>query len=76
LWWVWESDNIPGTTAGLYEGAFTAMGAFGQYITVIPVLDLVIAHTVDFEDAERAGRKIPEVSTYEYDAILQMLIAS
>jgi CubicO group peptidase (beta-lactamase class C family) len=76
LWWVWESDNIPGTTTGLYEGAFTAWGAFGQYITVIPVLDLVIAHTVDFEDAERAGRTIPEVSTYEYDAILQMLIAS
>jgi CubicO group peptidase (beta-lactamase class C family) len=76
LWWVWESDNIPGTTTGLYEGAFTAWGAFGQYITVIPVLDLVIAHTVDFEDAEREGRTIPEVSTYEYDAILQMLIAS
>jgi CubicO group peptidase (beta-lactamase class C family) len=76
LWWVWESENIPGTTTGLYEGAFTAWGAFGQYITVIPVLDLVIAHTVDFEDAEREGRPIPEVSTYEYDAILQMLIVS
>lgn len=76
LWWVWESDNVPGATTGLYEGAFTAMGAYGQYITVIPVLDLVVAHTVDFEDAEREKRRVPEVSNAEYDAILQMLIAS
>ena len=29
---------------GVYEGAYTAQGNFGQYITVLPALDLVIAH--------------------------------
>ena len=56
---------------------FTAMGAYGQYITVLPVLDLVVAHKVAFdEEDERQGRPIAQVAPYEYDAILQMIIAA
>jgi len=77
LWWVWDTPNIPGTVTGPYQGAFTAMGAHGQYITVLPVLDLVVAHQVAFdEEDERQGRRIAEVAPHEYDAILQMIIAA
>ena len=40
MWWVWDSPK----NQGVYEGAYTAQGNFGQYITILPVLDLVIAH--------------------------------
>ena len=77
LWWVWDTPNIPGTVTGPYQGAFTAMGAHGKYITVLPVLDLVVAHQVSFdEEDERQGRRIAEVAPHEYDAILQMIIVA
>ena len=40
LWWVWDGA----AEAGPYEGAFTGLGAVGQHITVLPALDLVVAH--------------------------------
>jgi len=41
LWWIFDPHaNWPRS----YAGAFTASGAFGQFITVVPQLDLVIAH--------------------------------
>ncbi|MBK6825859.1 MAG: serine hydrolase [Chitinophagaceae bacterium] len=40
LWWVWDAPD----SKGAYEGAYTAQGNFGQYITVLPALDVVIAH--------------------------------
>src|SRR5215510_6572012 len=43
MWWVWDAPNSPGP----FEGAYTGMGAGGQYITVLPKLDMVIAHKTD-----------------------------
>jgi hypothetical protein len=40
LWWVWDG---PWAT-GPYAGAYTGLGAVGQHITVLPALDLVVAH--------------------------------
>ena len=40
LWWVWDK---PAAT-GAFEGAYTAWGSYGQAITVLPALDMVIAH--------------------------------
>ena len=40
LWWVWDGPQ----ETGVYEGAFTGLGAVGQHITVLPALDLVVAH--------------------------------
>jgi CubicO group peptidase (beta-lactamase class C family) len=40
LWWIWDG---PHATAG-YRGAYTGLGAVGQQITVLPVLDLVVVH--------------------------------
>jgi CubicO group peptidase (beta-lactamase class C family) len=40
LWWVWDGPSA----SGGYRGAYSGLGAVGQHITVIPVLDLVVAH--------------------------------
>jgi CubicO group peptidase (beta-lactamase class C family) len=40
LWWVWDGPH----NTGDYQGAFTGLGAVGQHITVLPKLDLVVAH--------------------------------
>ena len=77
LWWVWDAPNVRGAVTGPYQGAYSAMGAYGQYITVLPVLDLVVAHQVAFEEAdERAGRPIADVKPWEYDALLAMILAA
>jgi CubicO group peptidase (beta-lactamase class C family) len=65
LWWVWDEPY----NKGVYEGAFSATGAFGQFITVIPKLDLVIAHKTKYE-YER------QVSTDRYLQILEMLVSA
>ena len=41
LWWIFDPVQARDTSL---DGAYTASGAFGQYITVIPKLDTVIAH--------------------------------
>ncbi|MEW6322575.1 MAG: serine hydrolase [Acidobacteriota bacterium] len=40
MWWVWDGPKA----VGPFRGAYTAVGAVGQYITVFPSLQLVIAH--------------------------------
>lgn len=40
MWWVWDGPKA----IGPFEGAYTARGAWGQYITIFPSLDLVLAH--------------------------------
>jgi hypothetical protein len=39
MWWVWD-----GPGAGVYRNGYTAAGAYGQYITILPALDMVVAH--------------------------------
>jgi CubicO group peptidase (beta-lactamase class C family) len=71
LWWVWDAPAWPGVITGPYQGAYAAMGANGQYIVVLPALDLVVSHKVDIDaDGSR------EVGPQEFDTILQMVIAS
>jgi CubicO group peptidase (beta-lactamase class C family) len=77
LWWVWDAPNVRGAITGPYQGAYSAMGAYGQYITVLPILDLVVAHQVAFEEAdERGGREVAAVAPWEYDALLGMILAA
>ncbi len=40
LWWVFDGPEA----VGPYEGAYSGRGAGGQFITVFPKLDLVVAH--------------------------------
>lgn len=65
LWWVWDARDPSDPLAG----AFTAWGINGQYITVVPKLDLVVAHKTD-----TANRR--SVSARQYDVVLRMLIAA
>jgi len=39
LWWIWKKYHNPHL-----DGAYLATGAYGQYILVIPKLNMVIAH--------------------------------
>ena len=41
LWWILDAPKYNGTAL---ERAYTASGAFGQYITVVPRLNMVVAH--------------------------------
>ena len=40
MWWLWDGPKA----VGPFEGAYTARGAIGQWITVFPAIDLVLAH--------------------------------
>ncbi len=72
MWWVWDAPVFPGNIYnGPLQGAYSAMGSGGQYITVLPFYDLVIAHKVDIDKDYRAT-----VSPLGYDAILAMVIDS
>ena len=52
LWWVFDGP----TATGAFEGAYTAMGAVGQYITVLPKLDMVVAHKTKPGDGRNVSR--------------------
>ncbi len=70
LWWVWDAPFYPGNSfMGPFQGAFSAMGTGGQFITVFPAMDLVIAHKVDI-DADPAAN----ISPLGFDAALDMVI--
>jgi CubicO group peptidase (beta-lactamase class C family) len=76
LWWVWDAA----ARADPLEGAFTAWGVGGQYITVVPQLDLVIAHKTDtgFGQTSGAGAnaRSKAVTARQYDVILRMLVSA
>ena len=69
LWWVWDAPSWPGLITGPYQGAYSAMGANGQYITVLPAANLAFVHKVDFDqDGSR------QISPGDYHTILQMVL--
>jgi len=63
LWWVWNGSS----NTGIYRGAFTGIGAIGQYITVLPELDMVIAHKT------QPQRDNPSVGRGDYLGLIQRL---
>ena len=69
LWWVWDAPMFPGNTyIGPLQGAYSAMGSGGQYITVLPAKDMVVVHQVDIDKDPHAF-----VSPSSYMAMLSML---
>jgi hypothetical protein len=69
MWWVWEEPQFPGgVSTGPLQGAYTAMGAGGQYLTVLPTQGLVVIHTTDIE------RGPADVRSMAYDTILGLVI--
>ena len=65
LWWIWDEPY----NKGMYEGAYSATGAFGQFITVFPKLDLVVAFKTKYD----YGRQTP---TDLYLLVVDKLIAA
>lgn len=67
LWWIFDGP----WGQGAYEGAYTGMGAVGQYITVLPKLDLVVAHKTN-----PARTQNKSVSGRQYFELLDKLVAA
>ncbi len=50
MWWVWDEPAFPGGAyTGFMQGAYTAMGGGGQFITILPAKDMVVVHKVDID---------------------------
>jgi CubicO group peptidase (beta-lactamase class C family) len=72
LWWVWDQEYFVGDTyIGFMQGAYTAAGTGGTYITVLPALGMVVVHQVDIDRDYKA-----DVSPSSYIAMLSMLANS
>jgi CubicO group peptidase (beta-lactamase class C family) len=72
MWWVWDQPRLPGgLMIGDFYGAYTAWGTGGQFLTVLPAHDMVVAHKVEIE-GDAAGDMPP----LEQSTILQMVIAT
>jgi CubicO group peptidase (beta-lactamase class C family) len=67
LWWIFDGPEAKGP----YEGAYTGMGYGGQYITVIPKLNMVVAHKTNLEDNNNKS-----VSRRQYLKILELIISA
>ena len=63
LWWIWDQP----WSKGAYEGAFTATGLRGQELTVLPKLDLVVAH-------ETAGGARHPMTHAQFRELLDVLV--
>jgi CubicO group peptidase (beta-lactamase class C family) len=66
LWWAF--DDASARNGGPLQGACTSMGGGGQFITVIPKLDTVVAHKTDSKERE--------VSTNDYLRVIEDVIAA
>ena len=66
LWWIWDGPF----NQGPYKNAYTGIGAVGQFITVLPELDMVVAHKTE----PQAGGA--SVSRPAYLAVVDAIIAA
>jgi CubicO group peptidase (beta-lactamase class C family) len=69
MWWIWQNPDPEGP----YAGAYTYIGSYGQYLTVLPRLDMVVAHQVY---AGWFGPPDADISWEEYQGILDRLMAA
>ncbi|MEM7219495.1 MAG: serine hydrolase [Pseudomonadota bacterium] len=65
MWWVWDGPKVTCS----YEGAYSARGAYGQYITVVPKRDMVVAHKT-FPDARTDWQEFRQILAGLIDANL------
>ncbi|NII29783.1 serine hydrolase [Pseudoflavitalea sp. X16] len=65
LWWIWDEPY----NKGAYQNAYSATGAYGQFITVLPKLDMVVAFKTKYD----YGR---QTSTDVYLKFLEKLVAA
>jgi CubicO group peptidase (beta-lactamase class C family) len=65
LWWVFDRPEL----GPAYRGGYAGMGAYGQYLVVLPALDLVVAH----KTRPGEGRN---VSLREFLGVLELLVGA
>lgn len=65
LLWIWDGE----WNTGIFKGAYTGIGAVGQFITVLPALDMVVAHKTRANAPEAVTRP-------QYLGILEALAAA
>jgi CubicO group peptidase (beta-lactamase class C family) len=75
LWWVWD-DPAPSNDGddnynGIFQGAYSAMGTGGNFITVLPAGSIVVVHQVDRDKNPHAS-----VMPSSYIAMLTMILNS
>ncbi len=66
LWWVFDGPEAKGP----FKGAYTGMGAGGQFITVLPKLDMIVAHKNNRERSKKA------VSGSQFFQLLDKILAA
>jgi CubicO group peptidase (beta-lactamase class C family) len=69
MWWV-AREGIHFPQIEVPEGTYSARGAGGHYVVVIPPLDLVVVHRVD---TEQPGKR---VEGFEFGALLEKILAA
>lgn len=70
MWW--NFDAIKGDKR--FAGSYTASGYGAQYITIVPKVDLVIAHKVKLNPLQLIGWMNDPVSPYSYYAMVKKLV--
>ena len=75
LWWVWDYPAPLNAREGDYDdffqGAYSAMGTGGNYITVLPAFSIVVVNQVDRDKNPQAF-----VTPSSYMAMLSMILNS
>jgi CubicO group peptidase (beta-lactamase class C family) len=66
LWWIWDGPF----NEGPYKRGYTGIGAVGQFITVLPALDMVVAHKTEPQSGGAS------VSRPAYLAVVDDIIAA
>ena len=69
LWWT----RVRPDTTDVFHGAYAAEGAFGQYILVVPKLDMVVAHKV----VARGGPSTNQsVTLPQFEALVRAVVSA
>jgi CubicO group peptidase (beta-lactamase class C family) len=63
MWWLYQGPKTPKG----FEGAYSARGAYGQYITVFPELDMVVSHKTKSDYGRRTDGN-------DYQKLLEMIV--
>ncbi len=66
MWWVWDGQFA----SGPYKGGYTASGAHGQWITILPAIDMVVVHKTFWSSS--SGIKF-NVKRQDYYRLLDLL---
>ncbi len=79
MWWVWDGPHAEGA----YQEAYSGRGAYGQYITILPRLGLVVVHKTDPNPqarpdvARRLGRRQAASTSWEdFAKLLDLIVAA